>query len=196
MKSVNFEEETAMLLQEYERETGRPVNPPVPVELIVELTCGFEVMYDSLPPHTSGQIDFVERVVTIEERDPEVRQRFSLAHEAGHARLHHRTLDIVTQHIPGLLDDRSEPHFSRKDSQTWFEVEANRFAAALLMPLTLLRLALEATRIRYHFGRQGYEGAVIRDLADCFAVSAEAMTYRLRNSGLVAELHTYRLPGM
>jgi Zn-dependent peptidase ImmA (M78 family) len=63
------------------------------------------------------------------------------------------------------------------DSQ---EIEANAFAAALLMPPALVRTALEQVRAP----RPGNPTRLGEHLAEQFGASAEAMSYRLINLGL------------
>ena len=60
------------------------------------------------------------------------------------------------------------------------EIEANRFAAELLMPAPLV---IERMRTLTNSGVRGRD-RVVNDLANTFDVSAEAMGYRLINLGL------------
>ena len=90
---------------------------------------------------------------------PAVRQRFTLAHELGHAVLHHGS-----KHI----DYRR--NFSAPDDPR--EVEANKFAAELLMPEGEFRgvwASRYADRAR---------------VAAYFGVSEDAAKYRAANLGL------------
>lgn len=105
--------------------------------------------------------------VLINSDQPSERQRYSAAHELGHYVLRHADGE---DRIVSPLGRRFEPK----------EVEADRFAAELLMPAALL--ASEARQVRKYdqLAEQVYV------LADKFLVSFEAMTYRLANVGLVS----------
>lgn len=58
------------------------------------------------------------RLIMVNDSLARARQRFSIAHEVGHAYLGHAPFDLS----------------ARGGRPSWQEVEANRFAAALLMP--------------------------------------------------------------
>ncbi len=90
------------------------------------------------------------------------RQRFTVAHEIGHYILHSSEL---------LHYDTGDLHFRKDDVSGLDEVEANHFAAELLMPASLVDKCIESG-VR-----------VISDLADRFGVSEDAMRYRLINLG-------------
>lgn len=68
--------------------------------------------------------------IVVSSRVPESLQRFTLAHEIGHHVLGHE----------GTLDDSNA--VDRFDSDNLFELQAQSFAAALLMPLPLVNRAM------------------------------------------------------
>ena len=90
-----------------------------------------------------------------------VRRRFTIAHELGHYFLHHK--------------DKKELKYIdlRSTRRTKEEVEANKFAAELLMPEKELREEYEKLMF-----------PTIDSLADTFGVSNQAMKFRLSNLGL------------
>lgn len=94
------------------------------------------------------------------------RQRFTIAHEIGHHVLGH-----VNEHHTLHRDD---DHTFSGNQFDWCEVEANKFAADLLMP---------NQAIDYLIKREGITD--ISDLANEFHVSEQAMYYRLLNLGYV-----------
>lgn len=94
--------------------------------------------------------------------EPPVRQRFTIAHELGHHALGHGTR---------FRDTTSNFNVYYRDP---VEVEANAFAAALLMP----------SRYVWSEFNAGRANDVAR-LADTFGVSQVAMLYRLKNLGIV-----------
>ncbi|TAK58118.1 ImmA/IrrE family metallo-endopeptidase [Patescibacteria group bacterium] len=103
-------------------------------------------------------------LIGINDNEAPVRQRFTIAHELGHFFLHPRKDTFV--------DYRD----NKKDvMRTAVEKQANMFAAALLMPRTLLEKDFRAL-IKKGFGED--ELAI---LADKYQVSEDAMKFRLLN---------------
>jgi len=197
-RRINYEEEANAFLDEYMRKTGKSIGRPVPIEQVVEVVSGFDVLYDNseLKENESGRTDFRHKVITIRVDEVEARQRFSLAHEGGHTRLHADKVDFLTKPIPGLCGDYSRRHLSRRGSRGWYEVEANKFAASVLMPLRFLRPAFEEAKEKYQdLGANSKQllAMITADLARQFRASQEAMSYRLKNTGLLQELYTRRL---
>jgi hypothetical protein len=90
-------------------------------------------------------------VIEVPSRDPLYRQRFTVAHELGHATLRHE--------VP---EDR-------------IEVEANAFAAELLLPRPALAQAVSA-------------GLGFRAIAGRFQASRQATLYALSGAGLLSKL--------
>lgn len=93
------------------------------------------------------------------------RRRFSIAHELGHFFLHHNGDKASELEFVDLRSDLSSPN----------EVEANKFATALLMP---------EREIRKQHGRLLFPTA--DELAKIFNVSKPAMQIRLRELNLDA----------
>lgn len=103
------------------------------------------------------------------------RQRFTLAHEIGHFVLHRGSNSVFVD---------AAPVFYRKegtgtDLVVQQEREANRFAAALLMPEELVRERVNARQL------DPFDEAGVKKLAAEFGVSPQAMTYRLMHLGLL-----------
>jgi Zn-dependent peptidase ImmA (M78 family) len=103
--------------------------------------------------------------MAINNKDPEVRQRFTIAHELGHFFLHPQKDTFVE------FRDNGTTHSPRSLK----EIQANQFAAALLMP----RKNLLKDIISYQ--DTGITDKVIQALAERYQVSEESMNYRLRN---------------
>jgi Zn-dependent peptidase ImmA (M78 family) len=140
--------------------------PPIEVE-DVALKLGIEVVREEFPDNISGALlrSGKETVIAVNKGHHINRQRFSIAHELGHYLLHPDSAAYYDQkHDIGV-------HFRAKtDRTTWDprEVEANRFAAELLMPRRIIKDAIAQT------------GEVqASELARQFGVSEEAMTHRL-----------------
>lgn len=102
----------------------------------------------------------------------EVRQRFTIAHELGHLQLHQDAL-----FVDGLL--QRDATSSR--AVNTHEIEANAFAAELLMPRHLL---LAELRERLPKSGVADPAKLTRQLAQKFEVSEQAMEFRLANLGL------------
>jgi len=103
---------------------------------------------------------------------PPVRQRFTIAHELGHLRLHGYTAPHA--------DRGFQVRFRNAESSTgsvFEEIEANQFAAELLMPEKLVRH--EATKLRLDYADK--DDRKVGRLAALFKVSKLAASIRLEN---------------
>lgn len=146
--------------------------PKINVEAIAEAE-GIAVVSRALDENTSGLIvKGADGTVTIgvnSAHHPN-RRRFTIAHELGHYYLHNGGARMFVD----KRDWRASAGVDRR------EIEANRFAAALLMPEPLLRAAV-GSRILDAFENE----AELSDLADRFGVSRQAITLRLKNLDLL-----------
>jgi Zn-dependent peptidase ImmA (M78 family) len=106
-----------------------------------------------------------------------VRQRFTIAHEIGHFYLRHVGEIFVEEHVLNKRDGRSSYAIDPK------EIEANNFAAALLMPAQMVGRAV-IDRINKNPSIKLED--LTDDLAEKFHVSRQAMGYRLINLGLAS----------
>lgn len=97
------------------------------------------------------------------------RQRFTIAHEIGHYASGHMA-DGRT-----MFRDTSETFTGRVYQPE--EIEANRFAADLLMPASLVESSIK---------RDGFK--TVQALAQRFGVSTSAMRWRLVNLGLLSSV--------
>ncbi|MGW9205713.1 ImmA/IrrE family metallo-endopeptidase [Embleya sp. NPDC055664] len=116
-----------------------------------------------------------EKVIGVNEGHAEVRQRFTVAHELGHLLLHAgRPLILDTGTRVNLRDSVSSMATDRE------EIEANRFAAALLAPEVMVRR--EARKVRFSSADE-----LVRRLSERFGMSTTAMNYRLMNLGIISD---------
>ncbi|MFG2351503.1 ImmA/IrrE family metallo-endopeptidase [Streptomyces phaeochromogenes] len=116
-----------------------------------------------------------QKVIGVNQAHVEARQRFTVAHELGHLLLHRgRPLILDTQTRVNLRDTVSSKATDRE------EIEANRFAAALLAPEVMVRREVRQAQF------QTVEDLVER-LADRFGVSHTAMNFRLMNLGIISD---------
>ena len=145
--------------------------PPVPVEKLAELSGAF-IRYEPFEGQMSGVLfnaDDMERaVIGINALHPNGRQRFSIAHELGHLLLHDDTELQVDKHA--FVAFRNLASSNAEDPR---EVEANQFAAALLMPEDLLLRSVNELEDDLDLE------TAIATLAQRFGVSEQAMTIRL-----------------
>ena len=103
-----------------------------------------------------------------------VRRRFTIAHELGHLAMHVDPQDWKrATRVVLFRDARASQGVVRR------EIQANAFAAGLLMPQTEVR-----RRVVQPLGHMDVDD--IQELADQFQVSTEAMTVRLKDLGLWA----------
>jgi Zn-dependent peptidase ImmA (M78 family) len=116
--------------------------------------------------------------IGINEDDHDNRKRFTIAHELGHYVLQHRREAVHVDREPTVSFRAVAFRTARTAPGDPKEVEANQFAACLLMPAKWIRR--EADRL----------GGVITDaqidaFAARFKVSSAAMTIRLQVLGLL-----------
>jgi len=230
-----IEQEAALLLAEYARDHQPILAPPVPIEEIVEihlrLVCEFKDLHQELGhPDVHGAIWVNERRIAVDvQLDParfptkRGRYHFTLAHETGHWRLHRKYFLKRDERL--LFEGAVVPpdYIGRAGNKNRVEVQANRFAAYLLMPRTLVKQAWEkwhgalepiyldelgdqrlemvnAEILRRGNAKPGPEGEaemllehLSRPLAERFHVSPEAMRYRLEEYGFLGRKRPYTL---
>lgn len=115
-----------------------------------------------LPSDVSGKLEFKGDfwVMSVNAQHPEVRQRYTLGHELGHY-LNHR--DSVKSF--------EDTVYFRNKQKSSMEYMADQFAARLLMPED------DVTELV----RNGVK--TVKEMANKFGVSLEAMKYRLEQLG-------------
>ena len=153
----------------------RVTSPPVPVEEIARLL-GAHVTYAPFEGDLSGMV-YREKsrvVIGVNSLHHSNRQRFTIAHEIGHMLLHPgKEIHIDRTFYVNLRDDLST---KAVDPQ---EIQANQFAAELLMPENLLLADLAGRVIDFESDES------LRKLALRYRVSPQALTLRLTNLGFV-----------
>ena len=119
---------------------------------------GISVLYDDELEKTgrSGRYSPEKRTIYINRKEPEYRQRFTVAHELGHCLLEHGARNRVNKTL------EAPDHCER---------EANQFAAELLMP-------------EYAVKKLAPDNGLDM-LAWYFDVSTTAMYFRMKNLGLL-----------
>lgn len=192
--------EARQTLDAWEKHVG-VLKPPIAVEDLADLLYHLAIDPTVALPHTlAGRLYAEQRIIEVRRTDHPRRQRFTIAHEVGHYRLHvlaeghakgqyaclEHEMGLDNTELPAALllreaplpgftvsSPRSAQARSERDVRR-HEIEANAFAAELLMPAMMIERAFE----RY--------GKDVRALAEHFDVSQQAMQIRLEKLLLVA----------
>jgi Zn-dependent peptidase ImmA (M78 family) len=155
--------------------------PPVPVESIAR-QLGARLSYEPFDGNVSGLLyrDGDQVVIGVNTLHPEVRQRFTVAHELGHWKLHPGKR-VFLDHLV-RVDLRDGLSAEATDRQ---EIQANGFAAELLMPRDMI-----VREVAHHGLARSPIGVdqLVEELAAVFQVSRQAMEYRLVNLGIRGHL--------
>lgn len=138
---------------------------------------GISVEYEPFSDDLSGVLmrKGQTSVIAVNRKHSATRQAFSVAHEIGHHCLEH-TGELFVDKVSINKRDRSSS--LAVDPQ---EIQANQFAASLLMPRSLLiqqigKVAEQTTD----------RDELVANLANKFGVSLKAMEYRLVNLALLS----------
>jgi hypothetical protein len=164
---------------------------PVPVESWIEEPLGIRLGFEDLSglgPEVLGAAFVTEREIVIDPRglNHEGRLRFTCAHELGHVMLHRR--------VRGVFHENS--NIGSFISPDRYERQADRFAAAFLMPVPLLERellrVLKERKLRCSKAviemmqdtkesRWLWRTVVLPEIAKRFAVSFTAAVYRFHD---------------
>lgn len=120
------------LLEKYEQ------SPPIDVETIAREYADLE--YDEIPFEIDGvslnlKVSGTRPRIIVNRNFPHTRQRFTLAHEIGHV--------IIPWHYGSIVDDIQGGIGDVVGGYSEIELEANRFAAELLMPSAWIKGLLD-----------------------------------------------------
>jgi Zn-dependent peptidase ImmA (M78 family) len=144
---------------------------PVPVDAIAQQK-GITLRYMPLDDSLSGMIFMQNGVptVVVNSLHHANRRRFSVAHELGHFELHMAAIgsDVHVDKRFLARDANSSTGFDAK------EVDANRFAAELLVPRTMLIEALQGRIVDLEA-----DDELLGELAEAFGVSKQMMAIRV-----------------
>lgn len=147
---------------------------PVPVEKIAK-ALGIQIRFSPLDDELSGMIYIKDGVpiIGVNSLHHPNRQRFTIAHEIAHFKLHH---DIISQEVhvdkkfAVLMRDSTS-----KTGENSIEVQANRFAAELLIPQSLLEKEIEGKIFDIE------DDTLFDTIAKKFKVSRQMLEHRIRN---------------
>lgn len=156
--------------------SGKVVEAPVPVELLARLV-GATIRYEPFAGELSGMAQRLPSgasVIGVNSLHADTRRRFTIAHEIGHLLLHTDEDFHIDEKFPVKL--RDEVSSMAIDDH---EMEANQFAAELLMPIQFLANDLKQMPVDIE------SDELIGKLALRYHVSLQAMTIRLSTPGLL-----------
>ena len=147
---------------------------PVNVEAMARKE-GLDVVFHDMEDKVSGLLitNAQKSVIVVNVRHHPKRQRFTIAHELGHFMLHRSK--------PAVFVDNHLVHF-RSESETTDrrEVEANAFAANLLMPAKMVEKDFLSG------GGDLLDEDTLRNVAERFEVSVQALAIRVNQLGLAS----------
>lgn len=149
------------------------LRPPIDVHKVAR-ALGMKVVVALLDVDVSGLLitDGTSATVIVQRGHAKNRQRFTIAHEIGHHFLGHQFEPGEHVHVDrGTLVSRRSGRSSHGSDPK--EIEANQFAASLLMPTRFVDEAIDR-----HGGVLTED--VIAVLTKTFGVSEQALTIRLQ----------------
>jgi len=155
--------------------TDYNLSVPVNVEWLAKII-GIEIKRDDLNDASLSGFAVQKggkKFIGVNSLDSYARQRFTIAHELGHLFLHDDTVNYDQGGVMLFREDHSG------DGSDIKEVEANRFAAELLMPAKSLREDIANEGSFDVMNRGDNEKAIIKKLAEKYDVSEQAMSVRL-----------------
>ena len=146
---------------------------PIPVEKIVK-ALGVQLRFSPLDEELSGMVYVKDGtpIIGVNALHHPNRQRFTIAHELGHYMLHRELLSSevhVDKQFKVLMRDAN----SATGTDT-IEIEANKFAAELLLPSFLINDLLASNAFDID------DPEPMEKLAKKFRVSKQMLEYRIR----------------
>ncbi len=144
--------------------------PPVHVERIAK-SLGITIQFGAFDDKLSGMAFIKDgaKVIGVNNAHHPNRQRFTIAHELGHMVLHQRLLENSVHVDTGTL----RRDFLAATGSDPVEIQANRFAAELLMPEAFLKEFLKDKSVDVE------DEDSLAILAKRFRVSTMALQFRL-----------------
>ena len=184
------------LIRAYSENAGLSlISAPVPVEDIAEHFLGYSIDITDeglfADPNVLGGIDFEAKIIFANASivDHDGRYAFTVAHEIGHHVLHR------SHYLQSHAQDPREILCREAKNKPQIEHEADRFAAALLIPSVLIQAALKnidasksASSIRH---ARGLADKLIKQ-GQFYNVSNTAMLNRLRDLGILPTTIPYQ----
>ncbi len=154
-------------------------NPPIDAEALARAEGVIVICRRFEDGDVSGMLfrDNDHHVIGVNSAHSTLRQRFTIAHELGHRALHPGRELILDVPVRVNLRDKASSTATNIE-----EIEANAFAAALLMPEQMIRDQLSQLPPR----KRREPDATATALSAIFKVSTSALNFRLINLGLTS----------
>jgi len=177
------EKATNTLIKAYKKDLYN-LNIPTPIDLIVEKIFSLQIKFANLNQDFEGvlgALDSKNKIIWLDNSlnhtetnnfTDEARCNFTIAHECGHHILHQELYDSADM---TLFHDIENP------KTKMIEIQANMFAAYILMPTNII--LKKWSKIDYY---APFEDTLF-DLTRFFRVSREAMINRLKIAQLIDE---------
>lgn len=202
LSDQQIEQDAQSLITGYYHQQGQSLRIPVPVDEILETYLGLSLDFDDLQkmlgvPDVLGAIWVDKREVFIDQcldphEHPEMlgRYNFSVGHEIGHWCLHRHYLVNAVNQADMFTGAEPQPEVICRKSQARerVEIQADRFAACLLMPGKMILERFDPARFK-SLSLTEVKDYVLPGLAEEFAVSRSAMLIRLEQLGLLWDEH-------
>jgi len=160
-------EKAREIFQEYKANGG---SVPIDVDRLIEKNGIKLVSFDERRSSLAGML-LVDRdnvIIVVNANTSQKRQRFTKAHELGHYLLHKNPDDPIFHR-----DERSSQGTDR------VEIDANTFAAELLMPAEEVRTRAATVNVDL------FVDNIVEELAEEFDVSLQAMSIRLQQLKII-----------
>ncbi|MDR3793578.1 MAG: ImmA/IrrE family metallo-endopeptidase [Terracidiphilus sp.] len=172
---VDIEQRVASLLVEH-----GITEPPIPAAIIAK-NSGLHVIESPIPGEVSGALLRTRgmTVIAVNSGHHPNRRRFTIAHELGHYFLNH---EGEKEHLDWTFTVLRRDGRSSEATDDG-EIEANFFAANLLMPKAFLRE--DISQLARFNGEVVLSQSDVLSLARRYEVSELAMTYRLISLGFI-----------
>lgn len=140
----------------------------------IAIKLGAQVIMQANEEDLSGMIFVSDNgiVIGVNSLHPETRQRFTIAHEIGHMVMHMHILE-GTPHIDKKFGVQLNRDKRSSLGNDLLEIQANKFAAELLMPSQMIKKEIKNTYIDIE------KDDDVKALADKYKVSSQAMSIRL-----------------
>ncbi|MCD8920856.1 ImmA/IrrE family metallo-endopeptidase [Staphylococcus gallinarum] len=146
---------------------------------ICDITLKKAELFTDFDMNDAGTYDEEKKTITYNPLDANNRQRFTIAHELGHAILGHEGKSFRTVKTSKYNDIVTRMK----------ETSANQFAANLLMPEKLVKdlLKEEATNLKLDKNNLGAWDVDIltKNVSNLLKVSQEALNYTIKNLNLI-----------
>lgn len=173
LRRQKTEDRAAKLLERFDISSVEDL--PVPIDKIAK-SLGAKVRFSPFDDELSGFVYIKDGVpiIGVNSLHHPNRQRFTIAHEVAHLQLHR---DYITGevHVDKTFSETLKRDGSSATGTEALEIEANQFAAALLMPSFMLEELLNESPIDIE------DEDSLGDWARKFRVSKAALQYRIRN---------------